>query len=65
MTPWSRCAFTARSKLWRIRLIAVSDKWSEIQDGPTKGWVRSSIIKDKPPGVKKPRKKEADDDSDN
>lgn len=48
-----------------VALIAVSDKWSEVQDGATKGWVRSSIIKDTPPGEKKPRKKKADDGEDN
>jgi hypothetical protein len=47
----------------QVTLIAVSDKWSEVQDGPTKGWVRSSIIKDTPPGIKKPRKKKSDDDA--
>ena len=49
----------------QVTLLAVSDKWSEVQDGAIKGWVRSSIIKDTPPGVKKPRKKKSDDDSDN
>jgi hypothetical protein len=47
----------------QVRLIAVSDKWSEIQDGTIKGWVRSSIIKETPPGAKKPRKKKSDGDS--
>jgi Protein of unknown function (DUF4236)/Bacterial SH3 domain len=47
-----------------VTLIAVSDKWSEIQDGSIKGWVRSSIIKDTPPGAKKSRKKKSDSDSD-
>ena len=41
----------------QVTLIAVSDKWSEVQDGTIKGWVRSSIIKDTPPGTKRPRKK--------
>ena len=45
----------------QVTLIAVSDKWSEIQDGATKGWVRSSIIKDTPPGTKTSRKKKASD----
>jgi hypothetical protein len=43
----------------QVTLLAVSDKWSEIQDGATKGWERSSIIKDTPPGMKKPRKKKS------
>jgi hypothetical protein len=46
-----------------VTLIAVSDKWSEVQDSTTKGWVRSSIIKDTPPGEKKSRKKKSDDDN--
>ena len=46
-----------------VTLIAVSDKWSEIQDGAIKGWVRTSIIKDTPPGTKTPRKKKSRDDS--
>jgi hypothetical protein len=45
----------------QVTLIAVSDKWSEVQDGAMKGWVRSSIIKDTPPGT--PRKKKSDGDN--
>jgi hypothetical protein len=48
-----------------VTLIAVSDKWSEVQDGTIKGWVRSSIIKNTPPGAKTSRKKKSDDGSDN
>jgi hypothetical protein len=48
------------SKGEQVSLIAVSDKWSEVQDGATKGWVRSSVIKDTPPGTKKPRRKKSD-----
>lgn len=44
----------------QVTLLAVSDKWSEVQDGTIKGWVRSSIIKDTPPGEKTSRKKKAD-----
>ncbi len=44
----------------QVTLIAVSDKWSEVQDGTIKGWVRSSIIKNTPPGA--PRKKKSDSD---
>jgi hypothetical protein len=44
----------------QVTLIAVSDKWSEIQDGTVKGWVRSSIIKNTPPGAKTPRKKNSE-----
>jgi hypothetical protein len=47
----------------QVTLIAVSDKWSEVQDGAIKGWVRSSIIKATPPGAKTPRKKKTDDNN--
>ncbi|HUB86058.1 MAG TPA: DUF4236 domain-containing protein [Rhizomicrobium sp.] len=49
----------------QVTLLAVSDKWSEVQDGTVKGWVRSSIIKSTPPGTKTPRKKKADESGDN
>ena len=42
-----------------VQLIALSDKWAEIDDNGTKGWVRASILKDTPPGA--PRKKKSDD----
>jgi hypothetical protein len=47
----------------QVMLVAVSDKWSEVQDGAVKGWVRSSVIKQTPPGTKEPRKKKAGSDN--
>ncbi|HEY5336972.1 MAG TPA: DUF4236 domain-containing protein, partial [Rhizomicrobium sp.] len=44
----------------QVSLLALSDKWAEIQDGTVKGWVRASVIKSTPPGApgtKHPRKK--------
>lgn len=46
----------------QVELIALSDKWAQIKDGTMKGWMRSSVLKDTPPGEK--RKKKADDSSD-
>lgn len=43
-----------------VNLIALSDKWAEVDDHGTKGWVRASILKDTPPGTKPPRKKKPD-----
>jgi hypothetical protein len=40
----------------QVKLIAVSDKWSEIEDGALKGWMRSSVLKDTPPGEKRAKK---------
>ncbi|MGN6149052.1 MAG: DUF4236 domain-containing protein [Rhizomicrobium sp.] len=40
-----------------VTLIALSDKWAEVDDHGTKGWVRASVLKDTPPGTKTPRKK--------
>lgn len=40
----------------QVQMIAVSDKWTEVQDGAIKGWMRSSVLKDTPPGEKRPRK---------
>jgi hypothetical protein len=40
----------------QVQLIAVSDKWTEIEDGALKGWMRSSVLKDTPPGEKRSRK---------
>ncbi|MBS0276194.1 MAG: DUF4236 domain-containing protein [Proteobacteria bacterium] len=34
-----------------VTLIALSDKWAEVDDHGTKGWVRASILKDTPPGT--------------
>jgi hypothetical protein len=41
----------------QVQLIALSDKWAEVKDGPLQGWMRSSVLKDTPPGAK--RKKDA------
>ena len=43
----------------QVQLVALSDKWAEIRDGATKGWMRSSVLKDTPPGEKR-RKKDDD-----
>lgn len=46
----------------KVTLIALSDKWAQIDDAGTKGWVRASILKDTPPGEKTSKhKKKADD----
>lgn len=34
----------------QVQLVALSDKWAEIKDGTTKGWMRASVLKDTPPG---------------
>jgi hypothetical protein len=34
----------------QVQLVAISDKWTEIKDGAMKGWMRSSVLKDTPPG---------------
>jgi hypothetical protein len=50
----------------QVQMVALSDKWAEVQDGALKGWMRASILKDTPPdapGTKRSRKKQ-DDDSD-
>jgi hypothetical protein len=36
----------------KVTLLALSDKWAQVDDAGTKGWVRSSILKDTPPGKK-------------
>ena len=46
----------------KVQLLALSDKWAEVDDAGTKGWVRASVIKDTPPGEGKSRKKKSDDD---
>ncbi len=43
----------------QVQMIALSDKWAEVKDGAIKGWMRSSVLKDTPPGEK--RKKKSDD----
>jgi len=37
----------------KVTMIALSDKWAEVNDNGTKGWMRSSILKDTPPGESK------------
>ncbi|HEY8949518.1 MAG TPA: DUF4236 domain-containing protein [Rhizomicrobium sp.] len=44
----------------KVTLLALSDKWAEVDDSGTKGWVRASILKGTPPGEKTPRKKKPD-----
>jgi hypothetical protein len=44
-----------------VTLIALSDKWAEVDNHGTKGWVRASILKDTPPGTKTPKKKKKAD----
>jgi hypothetical protein len=46
----------------KVQLLALSDKWAQVDDAGTKGWVRASVIKDTPPGEKKSRKKKPDDE---
>jgi hypothetical protein len=46
----------------KVQLLALSDKWAQVDDAGTKGWVRASVIKDTPPGEKKSRKKKSDDE---
>lgn len=36
----------------KVALVALSDKWAEVDDNGTKGWVRASILKDTPPDTK-------------
>jgi hypothetical protein len=43
-----------------VTLLALSDKWAEVDDHGTKGWVRASILKDTPPGAAAAKKKKAD-----
>jgi SH3-like domain-containing protein len=46
----------------KVQLLMLSDKWAEVDDAGTKGWMRASVLKDTPPGEKKSRKKKADDE---
>lgn len=46
----------------KVTLLALSDKWAEVDDAGTKGWVRASILKDTPPGEKTSRRKKKADD---
>jgi uncharacterized protein YgiM (DUF1202 family) len=46
----------------KVQLLALSDKWAQVDDAGTKGWVRASVIKETPPDEKKSRKKKADDE---
>jgi hypothetical protein len=43
-----------------VNLIALSDKWAEVDDHGTKGWVRASILKATPPGESRSRKNHGD-----
>jgi hypothetical protein len=45
----------------QVQLLALSDKWAEIQDGAVKGWMRASILKDTPPDTDSRRKKKSDE----
>jgi hypothetical protein len=45
----------------QVQLVALSDKWAEVQDGAVKGWMRASILKDTPPDTDGKRKKKSDD----
>jgi len=45
----------------QVTLLALSDKWAEVEDGSTKGWVRASILKDTPPGEKSAKRKKKSD----
>ncbi|HEY1632064.1 MAG TPA: hypothetical protein VGF56_12175 [Rhizomicrobium sp.] len=47
-----------------LQMIAVSDKWAEVQDGSVKGWMRASVLKDDPPGDTKSSRKKKPGDSD-
>lgn len=51
----------------KLEMVALSDKWAEVDDGGIKGWMRASVLKDTPPdapGTKRSRKKKADDGDD-
>lgn len=45
----------------KVTLLALSDKWAQVDDAGTKGWVRASILKDTPPGEKTPKRKKKSD----
>ncbi|GEM_PF-985047 len=45
----------------QVTMIALSDKWAEVRDGDVKGWMRSSILKDTPPGTKTSKRKKKSD----
>lgn len=44
----------------QVQLLALSDKWAQVQDGAVKGWMRSSVLKDTPPDADTGRKKKSD-----
>jgi Bacterial SH3 domain len=44
----------------KVQLLMLSDKWAQVDDAGTKGWMRASVLKDTPPGEKKSRKKKSD-----
>jgi hypothetical protein len=33
----------------QVQLVAISGAWAEVQDGPFKGWMRASVLKETPP----------------
>ena len=47
-----------------LQMVALSDKWAEVQDGGVKGWMRASVLKDDPPGDTKRARKKKTGDSD-
>ncbi|HTW36072.1 MAG TPA: SH3 domain-containing protein [Rhizomicrobium sp.] len=46
----------------KVQLLMLSDKWAQVDDAGTKGWMRASVLKDTPPGAKKARKKKSNDE---
>jgi len=46
----------------KVQLLMLSDKWAQVDDAGTKGWMRASVLKDTPPDEKKSRKKKSDDE---
>ncbi|HUO91628.1 MAG TPA: SH3 domain-containing protein [Rhizomicrobium sp.] len=45
----------------KVQLLRLSDKWAQVDDAGTKGWMRASVLKDTPPGEKKKKKKTDDE----
>ncbi|HEY2032425.1 MAG TPA: DUF4236 domain-containing protein [Rhizomicrobium sp.] len=45
----------------KVTLLALSDKWAQVDDAGIKGWVRASILKDTPPGAKPSKRKKKSD----
>jgi len=44
----------------KVQLLMLSDKWAQVNDAGTKGWMRASVLKDTPPDETKSRKKKSD-----